>query len=151
MTLSGTARLPLAGNIATACGRDGYFPSSLNTAADGSGTAYAFGDTVDAADVGGSVLYVQWDSWDGGYILYIQPNFVVSEAPYEITLFVHDEGANLPDEYGISYYWTRDGYYAKNYNTAADGSGNTYSFNQKIYTGDVSAMHQTLHIMWYKY
>ncbi len=151
MTLSGTAQLPLAGDIASACGRDGYSPSSLTTAADGSGTAYAFGHTIDAADVEGGTLYVQWDASDLCIVLYIHPNFPVSGEPYEITLFVYDEGINLPNEFDISYYWTRDGYYAKNYNTHADGSGNTYSFNQKIYTGDVSAVDQTLHIMWYKY
>ncbi len=151
VTLSGTAQLPLAGDIAAACDRDGYFPSSLNTAADGSGTAYAFGHTIDAADVEGGALYVQWNSSDECIVLYIHPTFPVSGEPYEITLFVYDEGINRPNEFHISYYWTRDGYYAKNYNTHADGSGNTYSFNQKIYTGDVSAMDQTLHIMWYKY
>ena len=46
MTLSGTAQPPLAGDIATACDRDGYFPSSLNTAGD-----------VDAM---GSILYIMW-------------------------------------------------------------------------------------------
>ena len=99
--------------------RDGSAFMGWNTAADGSGTAYADKETVrNLAGSGTIVLYAQWTS--GGYRIVFEPNGGSGTR----------ENQAIP--YGASVAltanaFTRRGYSFKGWNTRPDGTGTAYA------------------------
>ena len=130
---------------------DHYF-TGWNTAADGSGTAYASGQQIAALD-SSLVLYAQW-SYTGGsggdhddddnYTLYYHSNFGSDKRFYQTqstsAMKVRDYGDMklLPD---------RDGYEFLCWNTEKDGSGRDYDSGD---TYRVSGTSSHLYAQWVK-
>ena len=126
------ASVTLSANTFT---RDGYAFTGWNTAADGSGTAYADQATI-TMPAGGLTLYAQWDAGEQT-ISYNNNNGsgtmagTTGDTDASVTL-----SANT---------FTRDGYTFIGWNTAADGSGTGYADGANV-TMPVGGM--TLYAQW---
>ena len=102
--------------------KKGYTFTGWNTEADGSGTAYAAGDTVkelSAVDKSVVTLYAQWRK--NNYKVAFDLNGVDGEAPETINM-VYDSKSTMPTTNAEKMYYTFAGW-----NTKADGSGTSYA------------------------
>ena len=112
--------------------RAGYSFSGWNTAANGTGTAYADGATYSfAADI---TLYAQWTAL---------PNHTVTFNSNGGTGTMSNQVANVPTALTLNTF-TRAGYSFSGWNTAANGSGTAYANGATYsFTADV-----TLYAQW---
>ena len=109
-----TANVPTALTLNTFT-RTGYSFSGWNTAANGSGTAYADGATYSfAADI---TLYAQWTAL---------PNHTVTFNATAARGTMSAQIANVPTALTLNTF-TRTGYSFSGWNTAANGSGTAYA------------------------
>ncbi len=125
--------------------RPGYTALGWNTAIDGSGTSYAGGETITLDGV--LTLYAMWADGSGG-LTGLSAATGVAYAPNGAT------GGNLKASDAISKdgstyvvavnNYTRSGYTANGWNTAADGSGTAYAGGEQVSASEVS----TLYAMW---
>ena len=122
--------------------RTGYSFSGWNTAADGSGTAYAAGSTVKNMALSGTVyLFAQWTP--NRYEIAFDPNG--GEGSMDAMPMTYGEYAALsPNAF------TRSGYAFSGWNTAADGSGTTYT-NGKTVRNLATEGTVTLYAQWAKH
>ena len=122
--------------------RTGYSFVSWNTAADGSGTAYAAGSTVKNLALSGTVyLFAQWTP--NRYEIAFDPNG--GEGSMDAMPMTYGEYAALsPNAF------TRSGYAFSGWNTAADGSGTTYT-NGKTVRNLATEGTVTLYAQWAKH
>ena len=109
--------------------RSGYAFNGWNTAANGSGTSYAIGDSVPASNV---TLYAKWSTL---YTLTYDANGG-SGAPSSVT----QTGAFTAEVVGSM---ARSGWSFTGWNTAADGSGTAYAAG-----ATVPASNLTLYAQW---
>ena len=121
--------------------RDGYTFAGWNTEGDGTGTAYAKGDTfaMGSADV---VLYAQWIANPTFSVTYDGNGNTGGSVPVDGSAY--EEGAEVT-VLGNSGGLVRDGYTFAGWNTASDGSGTNYV------AGDTFLMNATditLHAEW---
>ena len=122
--------------------RTGYSFSGWNTAADGSGTAYAAGSTVKNLALSGTVyLFAQWTP--NRYEIAFDPNG--GEGSMDDQPMVCGVYAALTKNA-----YTRTGYTFVNWNTAADGSGTTYT-NGKTVRNLATEGTVTLYAQWAKH
>jgi uncharacterized repeat protein (TIGR02543 family) len=112
--------------------RTGYSFSGWNTAANGSGTAYADG-AIYTFDVD-ITLYAQWS---------VLPDHTVTFEANGGTGTMDPQTTNVPTALTLNTF-TRTGYSFSGWNTAANGSGTAYA-DSAIYTFDVDI---TLYAQW---
>ena len=123
--------------------RDGYSFIGWNTAADGSGTAYAAGATVkDLTTEGGAqvVLYAQWLQ---NYTVVFDRN---SDYPFTWSQSIAVGEEKALDE--MPTYITRTGYVFTEWNTAADGTGTRYADGATVKDLAASGETITLYAQW---
>ncbi len=99
--------------------RTGHTFAEWNTAADGSGTAYAAGGTYSAEE--GATLYAQWTA-DTYTVTYDGNGFTGGTGPADQTK-THGIALILSDKGTL----TRTGHTFSEWNTVADGSGDSYA------------------------
>jgi uncharacterized repeat protein (TIGR02543 family) len=119
--------------------RTGYTFSGWNTAADGSGTAYAAGGTVNlTAEL---TLYAQWKPIT--YTVVFNKNG--GKGTMTNQTFTYDVAAALKTNKYYKNWWDFDGW-----NTAADGSGTSYSDGQSVKNlASTQGATITLYAQWY--
>ena len=116
--------------------RDGYDFVGWNTKDDGTGTAYADGDTITVTR--GMVLYAQWQQGSGTddtikYYIEYDPNGATKNA---IPIRKSINGGQVTILFPCAF--SREWCVFSGWNTAADGSGTAYTDQQKvIFTSDV--------------
>lgn len=120
--------------------RDSYDFVGWNTKKDGTGTAYADGDTITVTD--GMVLYAQWQQGSGTgsgtddtikYYIEYDPNGATKNA---IPIRKSIKGGQVTILFPCAF--SREWCVFSGWNTAADGSGTAYTDQQKvIFTSDV--------------
>ena len=122
--------------------RPGYSLLGWNTKADGTGTAYALGQTVrnlcDAQD-GVAVLYAQWEV--KSYTVFFDANG--GEGSVLDARVTYDQSLTLPDGKTLFY----AGYSFVGWNTAPDGTGTNYTPGQTI-SGLTEEENLTLYAQW---
>ncbi len=98
--------------------RVGYFFSGWNTAANGNGDVYAAGAVIQNVQ-GDIILYAQWS---------LTPMYTVTYVANGGTGTMASDSVMRGNDYNIkTNSFTRDGYLFSGWNTAANGSGNTYA------------------------
>lgn len=106
--------------------RENYSLDSWNTEADGSGTKFAVNESISFDDIpfdenNEITLYAQWKNPE--YVLYFDSNGSNEERVSQL----FEVGKTLPLRLNT---FTRNGYTFKNWNTKADGTGDTYTDGQ---------------------
>ena len=114
----------------TACAytRTGYHFTGWNTEADGSGTAYADGETVQnitAVHNATVKLYAQWEA--NTYTVHFEPVIPVFGTMADMTLTYDQEATALTK----NTFYTTTGEWLR-WNTEADGSGTSYEDQQEV-------------------
>jgi uncharacterized repeat protein (TIGR02543 family) len=122
-TLSGLPGATVALPGSSSLVKPGYTFTSWNTAANGSGTSYALGQSVTL--VTSQTLYAQWNS-----VPAIVLHFVSDGGSGSLTTLSGLPGATvtLPGSSSL----VRSGYTLKSWNTAANGSGTSYALGQSV-------------------
>jgi pilin isopeptide linkage protein/uncharacterized repeat protein (TIGR02543 family) len=118
--------IALTANAFTA---DGFTFTGWNTKADGSGTSYADGEVVkDLAKADGYVqLYAQWEknTPQGTYTVHFEPNGGSGD--------MSDQKITVGESTALTANaFTRSGYTFTGWNTAADGSGTSYTDGAEV-------------------
>ena len=125
--------------------RDGYTFKEWNTAADGTGTACAPGDTIPIT--GNVTLYAQWEPVGtqppapDTYTVTYEPNGGTGTAVTDTKAYQKDD----PITVAAASTFTRTGWTFTGWNTAADGSGTSCSPNATITMGTANL---TLYAQW---
>ncbi|MBD2872054.1 InlB B-repeat-containing protein [Paenibacillus arenilitoris] len=119
--------------------KTGHTFAGWNTAADGSGTAYAESDTFTMADAE-VTLYAQWTI--NRYALAYDGNGAASGSAPAAESHDYNASATLPGNTGNL---AKAGYRFSGWNTAADGSGDRYAPGDAIVIG---AENVTLYAQW---
>ena len=118
----------------------GYRFDGWNTASDGSGTPYAAGAQVKAANVvpENTTLYAQWSD-------YLAPLTYDANghgtAPASVTM-------NYPDEFRAAAAISATGYTFDSWNTKADGTGTKYNANEVVKAANTIPKETTLYAQW---
>jgi len=116
--------------------RDGYTFAGWNSAADGTGTAYTVGSTVDCADL---TIYAIWTQ-----------NPVDPPVNPPVVTFEEEGGTEVDDpvcttggSFTVPAAPTRDGYTFAGWNSAADGTGTAYTVGSTVDCADL-----TIYAIW---
>ena len=142
---------PTSGNVTLATSgfsREFYKLSGWNTAADGSGTNFTLGQSPDVTDLGLDTnnttvtLYAMWT--DNYYTVQFDKNSSDATGTMENQKIDIDRATALTKNGFV-----RSGYAFAGWNTAADGSGTTYT-NQEVISGLATSNGATvtLYAMW---
>ncbi|MBN2158606.1 MAG: InlB B-repeat-containing protein [Spirochaetes bacterium] len=135
----------LAGQTVTVLGpgtlvRTGYSFSGWNTAANGSETSFAAGETfaIGTADV---TLYAQWTALPTYSVSYNGNENTGGTAPVDSTNYLSGQTVTVLDQGTL----VNTGYTFNGWNTAADGSGTTYAAGATFTMGSANVI---LYAVW---
>jgi uncharacterized repeat protein (TIGR02543 family) len=120
--------------------KTGFTFTGWNTAADGSGTAYQPGDTftIGSADV---TLYAQWEALPQCTLAYEGNGHTSGTPPQNNSVYYAGDGVIVDDQATL----LCDNHTFAGWNTAADGSGTTYTPGDVLTMGTVDI---TLYAQW---
>ena len=129
--------------------RNGYIFTGWNTAANGSGTAYAAGGNYqyDRSNDGGTVtLYAQWTAWK--HTVHYDKNVPSTSSSQTINGIPADQTKTFDQKLTLSATKpTRNGYIFSGWNTKANGSGTAYAAGAE-YKHDQNGGTATLYAQW---
>lgn len=129
--------------------RNGYIFTGWNTAANGSGTAYAAGGNYqyDRSSDGGTVtLYAQWTAWK--HTVHYDKNVPSTSSSQTVNGIPADQTKTFDQKLTLSATKpTRNGYIFSGWNTKANGSGTAYAAGAE-YKHDQNGGTATLYAQW---
>ena len=129
--------------------RNGYIFTGWNTAANGSGTAYAAGGNYqyDRSSDGGTVtLYAQWTAWK--HTVHYDKNVPSTSSSQTVNGIPTDQTKTFDQKLTLSATKpTRNGYIFSGWNTKANGSGTAYAAGVE-YKHDQNGGTATLYAQW---
>lgn len=129
--------------------RNGYIFTGWNTAANGSGTAYAAGGNYqyDRSNDGGTVtLYAQWTAWK--HTVHYDKNVPSTSSSQTVNGIPADQTKTFDQKLTLSATKpTRNGYIFSGWNTKANGSGTAYAADAE-YKHDQNGGTATLYAQW---
>lgn len=129
--------------------RNGYIFTGWNTAANGSGTAYAAGGNYqyDRSSDGGTVtLYAQWTAWK--HTVHYDKNVPSTSSSQTVNGIPADQTKTFDQKLTLSATKpTRNGYIFSGWNTKANGSGTAYAAGVE-YKHDQNGGTATLYAQW---
>lgn len=129
--------------------RNGYIFTGWNTAANGSGTAYAAGGNYqyDRSSDGGTVtLYAQWTAWK--HTVHYDKNVSSISSSQTVNGIPADQTKTFDQKLTLSATKpTRNGYIFSGWNTKANGSGTAYAAGAE-YKHDQNGGTATLYAQW---
>lgn len=129
--------------------RNGYIFTGWNTAANGSGTAYAAGGNYqyDRSSDGGTVtLYAQWTAWK--HTVHYDKNVPSTSSSQTVNGIPADQTKTFDQKLTLSATEpTRNGYIFSGWNTKANGSGTAYAAGAE-YKHDQNGGTATLYAQW---
>ena len=129
--------------------RNGYIFTGWNTAANGSGTAYAAGGNYqyDRSNDGGTVtLYAQWTAWK--HTVHYDKNVPSTSSSQTVNGIPADQTKTFDQKLTLSATKpTRNGYIFSGWNTKANGSGTAYAAGAE-YKHDQNGGTATLYAQW---
>lgn len=129
--------------------RNGYIFTGWNTAANGSGTAYAAGGNYqyDRSSDGGTVtLYAQWTAWK--HTVHYDKNVPSTSSSQTVNGIPADQTKTFDQKLTLSATKpTRNGYIFSGWNTKANGSGTAYVAGAE-YKHDQNGGTATLYAQW---
>jgi uncharacterized repeat protein (TIGR02543 family) len=131
-----------AGHIITVIGntgtlvKTGFAFAGWNTRADGSGTVYTQGDTftMGTSDI---TLYANWSANPTYTVTYNANSATSGDVPVDTTNYETGYSVTVLNNSGNL---ERTGYTFTGWNTAADGSGTTYTFGQEFNMGSANVI-----------
>ena len=129
--------------------RNGYIFTGWNTAANGSGTAYAAGGNYqyDRSNDGGTVtLYAQWTAWK--HTVHYDKNVPSTSSSQTVNGIPADQTKTFDQKLTLSATKpTRNGYIFSGWNTKTNGSGTAYAAGAE-YKHDQNGGTATLYAQW---
>lgn len=129
--------------------RNGYIFTGWNTAANGSGTAYAAGGNYqyDRSSDGGTVtLYAQWTAWK--HTVHYDKNVPSTSSSQTVNGIPADQTKTFDQKLTLSATKpTRNGYIFSGWNTKTNGSGTAYAAGAE-YKHDQNGGTATLYAQW---
>ena len=129
--------------------RNGYIFTGWNTAANGSGTAYAAGGNYQydrSSDSGTVTLYAQWTAWK--HTVHYDKNVPSTSSSQTVNGIPTDQTKTFDQKLTLSATKpTRNGYIFSGWNTKANGSGTAYAAGAE-YKHDQNGGTATLYAQW---